>query len=195
MTILQSLHISLLALPILAQASFVPPRRGSFPSPVDVIIPRAFPPLSTQKKDDNTPESKTSSTKKKKKKNSPNNESNTNQKDIFSILSNPYQAGKSLRQTLDDAITSLGPKLTSTSPTSPGTPISPQRSVYYLDDRLLESTPRILSPGAIAFAQRSNTLFDRIQKPVYIPEVLVIGATTALGRVIVQRLLLGLYLY
>lgn len=111
----------------------------------------------------------------------------SNNSNFLSLLSNPYQAGKQLRQTLDSV---LKP------------PISPeQRAIYYLDDRFLESASgngninTDISQGAIAFAQR-NPLFDQIRMKDsnndqdYIPEVLVIGATGSIGRQVVKRLLL-----
>ena len=100
---------------------------------------------------------------------------------ILSLLSNPYKAGKELRKTINTALESLGPGL------SPE-----QKSIYYLDDRFLESTTTP-TKGALDFAQR-NTLFDRIGSSAdddYIPEVLVIGATGAIGRLVVRRLILS----
>jgi hypothetical protein len=99
----------------------------------------------------------------------------TNAGNILSLLSNPYEAGKSLRQTLDSAFTSFGPGR------------SPQqRSTYYLDDRFRESST--LSENALAFAERSP-LFDQVRDDQdYIPEVLVIGATGEIGRLVVRRL-------
>ena len=100
---------------------------------------------------------------------------------ILSLLSNPYKAGKELRKTINTALESLGPGL------SPE-----QKSIYYLDDRFLESTTTP-SKGAMDFAQR-NTLFDRIGSSAdddYIPEVLVIGATGEIGRLVVRRLILS----
>jgi len=106
-----------------------------------------------------------------------------NNSNFFSLLSNPYKAGKQLRQTLDSV---LKP------------PISPeQRAIYYLDDRFLENgnLNADISQGALAFAQR-NPLFDQIRMKDsnidqdYIPEVLVIGATGSIGRQVVKRLLL-----
>ena len=94
---------------------------------------------------------------------------------ILSLLSNPFEAGKSLRQSLDSAF---------------GTVLSPQqRSIYYLDDRFRESsTP---SENALAFAERSP-LFDQFSYDEdYIPEVLVIGATGEIGRLVVRRLVLS----
>lgn len=102
---------------------------------------------------------------------------------FFSLLSNPYRAGKQLRQTLDSV---LKP------------PISPeQRAIYYLDDRFLENgnINTDISQGALAFAQR-NPLFEQIRMKDsnndqdYIPEVLVVGATGSIGRQVVKRLLL-----
>jgi len=94
---------------------------------------------------------------------------------IFSLL-DPFKAGAKLRQTIDSA---FGPGL------------SPEkRSVYYLDERFRESSS--LSQGALAFAA-SNPLFDQVGDTGddYIPEVLVIGATGAIGRLVVRRLVLS----
>lgn len=106
---------------------------------------------------------------------------NVKENNILSLLSNPYKAGKELRKTINTALESLGPGL------SPE-----QKSIYYLDDRFLESSPTP-SKGALDFAQR-NTLFDRIGSSIdddYIPEVLVIGATGSIGRLVVRRLILS----
>jgi len=197
-------------------------------SPDSSSIPR-----NTKSSSNNSSTSSSSKQKKKKKSNffntlkiDPNrNREKKNQTvpktNILSLLSNPYQAGQSLRQTLDDAFTSLGPKLASSASSSAGkdrtsnTPLSSsssssssnERSVYFFDDRFLESSSTksssssssttTLTPGAIAFAQRSNTnpyLFKRQPDSntisTYIPEVLVIGAMTTIGQAIVQRLLL-----
>lgn len=105
-----------------------------------------------------------------------------NSGNILSLLSNPYKAGKELRKTLNTALESFGSGL------SPE-----QKSIYFLDDRFLEPSSSTPSKGAIDFAQR-NSLFERlgpIGNDDYIPEVLVIGATGAIGRLVVRRLILS----
>jgi len=97
---------------------------------------------------------------------------------ILSLLSNPFKAGKKFRQSLNSAFTTLGPRL------SPE-----QRSIYYLDDRFLESSATNPYEGALAFAER-NPLFDQVSDD-YIPEVLVIGASGAIGRLVVRRMVLS----
>ena len=112
-------------------------------------------------------------------KNSSNKNNNNDQKkkptqntNILEIL-DPYKAGKKLRQTLDSAI--LGATGLS----------SERRKIYYLDDRF---TDRADAP---IFAER-NPLFDRLldEDDEYIPEVLVVGATGEVGRLVARRLLL-----
>ena len=127
-----------------------------------------------------------------------------NSENILSLLSNPFKAGKKFRQSLDSAFTTLGP--------GAAAGLSPkQRSIYYLDDRFLESetgpsssSSFDASDGALAFAQR-NPLFSfaRIGTGTgtssagaspnddYIPEVLVVGATGAIGRLVVKRMALS----
>ena len=76
---------------------------------------------------------------------------------------NPFKAGQNLRKTIDTALTSIQiPQET--------------KSMYYVDDRF--ST---LSDGIT---------MDRFEDDGYIPEVLVVGATGEVGRLVVQRLLL-----
>lgn len=114
---------------------------------------------------------------------------NSKNKNILSLLSNPFEAGKQFRETLDSVIKSA-------STLSPN-----QKAIYYLDDRILEDNTRNpnrfdnLSEGALAFAQR-NVLSDSMNaldsmEEDYIPEVLVIGATGAIGRLVVRRLVLS----
>lgn len=104
-----------------------------------------------------------------------------NSDSILSLLTNPFQAGKKLRKSLDSALTTFGPGL------SPE-----QRSIYYLDDRFLESSATNPSEGALAFAER-NPLFDQVDSSSddYIPEVLVVGASGAIGRLVVRRMVLS----
>jgi len=107
-------------------------------------------------------------------------------------LFNPYQAGAKFRQTLDTALSNTLPK-----------PLTPeQRTIYYLDDRFLEEKNNNLflpSEKAMAFAQRNtlheytdafNYLNSKYDNSDYVPEILVIGATGSIGRLVVKRLLL-----
>ena len=81
-------------------------------------------------------------------------------------LFNPFQAGQKLRQTIDTAL-------------SLPIPVDPQKSQYYLDDRLFVREPRTsLTPATM----NSNDDF--------VPEILVVGATGRLGRLLVRQLLL-----
>lgn len=132
---------------------------------------------------------------------SDNKSNKNNNSNILSLLSNPFQAGIQFRQTLDSV-------LKSASNLSPN-----QKAIYYLDDRFLDrdsaksdsSNSNInnnnnLSSGALAFAQRnilsspfplSSNSKNTYQEQDYIPEVLVIGATGAIGRLVVRRLVLS----
>ena len=83
---------------------------------------------------------------------------------------NPFQAGQSLRQTLG-TLTSLGSGLNQET-----------KQKYYLDDRFLESSGGVLS--------ERNPYLERQENNHYVPEVLVIGATGEIGRLVVRRLLL-----
>jgi len=132
-----------------------------------------------------------------------NNSDKSNNNNILSLLSNPFQAGKQFRQTLESVL-----KSASTLPPN-------QKAIYYLDDRFLDrdntksdsnnnndSNNSNLSTGALAFAQRnipaalsssnSNSInTNTFLEQDYIPEVLVIGATGAIGRLVVRRLVLS----
>jgi len=93
---------------------------------------------------------------------------------ILNLLSNPFKAGKALRETFDSALNTFG--------------VPSESRTTYLDDRFLESaTPS--QGAAFAFAERSQ-LFDRFDTggDGYIPEVLVIGSTGEIGRLVVRRL-------
>ena len=83
---------------------------------------------------------------------------------------NPFQAGQSLRQTLG-TLTSLGAGLDQET-----------RQKYYLDDRFLETSGGVLS--------ERNPFLERQENNKYAPEVLVIGATGEIGRMVVRRLFL-----
>jgi uncharacterized protein YbjT (DUF2867 family) len=81
-----------------------------------------------------------------------------------SNLFNPFEAGQKLRQTIDTALALPIP--------------DPQKSQYYLDDRLFVREPRAsLDPSSTAAAED------------FVPEILVVGATGRLGRLLVRQLL------
>lgn len=92
---------------------------------------------------------------------------------LLGIL-DPFKAGKKFRKSLDTALTTIG--------ASGGRLSKDRRSVYFVDDRFLEP------PGAL-FSER-NPLLERMEEDGYVPEVLVIGATGEVGRLVVRRLLL-----
>ena len=91
-----------------------------------------------------------------------------NSKNLLKNL-NPFAAGQNLRKTLGD-LTTLGKGISSET-----------KQKYYLDDRFLEQ-------GGIMTER--NPFLERFEKDNYIPEVLVIGATGEVGRLVVRRLLL-----
>jgi len=84
----------------------------------------------------------------------------------------PFKAGKKFRRTIDSALKTVGASGLS----------KDRRSVYFVDDRFLE-------PGGALFSER-NPLLERMEEDGYVPEVLVIGATGEVGRLVVRRLLL-----
>eukprot|EP00586_Coscinodiscus_wailesii_P004128 CAMPEP_0172486578 /NCGR_PEP_ID=MMETSP1066-20121228/15200_1 /TAXON_ID=671091 /ORGANISM="Coscinodiscus wailesii, Strain CCMP2513" /LENGTH=271 /DNA_ID=CAMNT_0013252615 /DNA_START=197 /DNA_END=1009 /DNA_ORIENTATION=+ len=106
--------------------------------------------------------------------NNNNNNSASQPTDSLPLLSliDPYRAGKRLRQTLNSAISDLNLPLLNPKKTERST-------TYYLDDRFLENAP--------LYAERSPLFFDASTAP----EVLVVGATTSVGRLVVKRLLRG----
>lgn len=86
---------------------------------------------------------------------------------------NPFQAGQNLRKTIGRLTTLAGS----------GSGLSTQtKQKYYLDDRFLESTGGVLS--------ERNPNAERLEADDYVPEVLVVGATGEVGRLVVRRLLL-----
>jgi hypothetical protein len=107
---------------------------------------------------------------------------------------NPFQAGQNLRQTLG-SLSTLGRGL------SPET-----KQKYYLDDRFLDSNvgagvggraggSRLpLDPSTASSLLNSELLKDAVDAAdaaaMYVPEVLVVGATGEVGRLVVRRLLL-----
>lgn len=105
---------------------------------------------------------------------------------ILNII-NPYNAGKSFRSKVESAF-NLASAIASTT-SSPAARLPPERRTiyynYYLDDKLglsmaelKDSTPEPSSSWS-SHSDKDNR-----------PEVLVVGATGALGRVLVKRLLL-----
>lgn len=110
-----------------------------------------------------------------KQKDSPSTDA-SNKDNLLDIL-DPFKAGKKLRQKLDTALTSLGASTQGLA--------SDRRSVYYVEDRLNPSNE--MAETAL-FSER-NPLFDRMSENS-LPEVLVVGAAGAVGRRVVQRLLL-----
>jgi len=91
---------------------------------------------------------------------------------------NPFKAGQSLRQTIDTALRG------STSTILPGSSHKQHQSIYYLDDRFMETTA---SSSSSSSTRSQSTQHD--QEPSYIPEVLVVGATGEVGRLVVKQLL------
>lgn len=81
---------------------------------------------------------------------------------LFDVL-NPFKAGQKLRKTIGGTLTSMNLP-------------DEKKSIYYLDDRISESG------GSIDF--------DKLNQEEYVPEVLVVGATGEVGRMVVRRLLL-----
>lgn len=102
-------------------------------------------------------------------------------------LINPFQAGKDLRQTLG-SLSTLGRGLSDET-----------KQKYYLDDRFLDGAkgsgsgptgPRSSASGILSSFSASSFLQDAVDAQSYVPEVLVIGATGEIGRLVVRRLLL-----
>ncbi|KAG7346910.1 NADPH-binding protein [Nitzschia inconspicua] len=118
-----------------------------------------------------------------------NNASTQNKKigNTLGKLINPFQAGRELRQTLG-SLTTLGRGLSDET-----------KQKYYLDDRFLDSSkgngsggtgPRSSASGILSSFSASSFLQEAADTPSYVPEVLVIGATGEIGRLVVRRLLL-----
>jgi hypothetical protein len=91
-------------------------------------------------------------------------ESSSDASNLFNIL-NPFKAGQNLRKTIDEALTSTNiPDDT--------------KNMYYVGDRLAEAAVDLDSR-----ISSGNGLVD------FVPEVLVVGATGEVGRMVVRRLL------
>eukprot|EP00980_Cylindrotheca_fusiformis_P018534 scaffold6130_cov131-Cylindrotheca_fusiformis.AAC.8 len=88
---------------------------------------------------------------------------------------NPFQAGRALRRTIGDlgTFTTLGTGLSDRT-----------KQKYYLDDRFLDGG------GSEALLTERNPNMERMERDSYVPEVLVVGATGEVGRMVVRRLLL-----
>jgi hypothetical protein len=102
-------------------------------------------------------------------------QSNDDKDDSLLGMLDPFKAGKKFRKTINTALTTIGAA-------SSGGLTQERRSVYFVDDRFLE-------PGGALFSER-NPLLERMEEDGYVPEVLVIGATGEVGRLVVRRLLL-----
>lgn len=76
---------------------------------------------------------------------------------------NPFKAGQNLRKQIDTALTSIKPA-------------EERKSIYYLDDRFTTF-------------QEGTSALGRLVEEDYIPEILVVGATGEVGRLVVKRLL------
>lgn len=88
---------------------------------------------------------------------------------------NPFQVGQSLRKTIGDLgrLTTLGTGLSDRT-----------KQKYYLDDRFLDGG----ASGALLTERNPN--LERMERDNYVPEVLVVGGTGEVGRLVVRRLLL-----
>jgi uncharacterized protein YbjT (DUF2867 family) len=101
---------------------------------------------------------------------------------------NPFKAGQSLRRSIDTALTSIA------------TP-SERKSRFYLDERLLDFAAATDYGGRSAAAAAaslsaaadpgSRLAESRGDGDYFVPEVLVVGATGEVGRLVVRRLLLS----
>lgn len=103
---------------------------------------------------------------------------------------NPFNAGKSLRSTVESAI-----DLASAITNNPASRLPPdRRSIYYnyyLDDQLGLSRVELKDdPKYDSLTTASSSLWLAQSDEDYRPEVLVVGAAGALGRVLVKRLVL-----
>lgn len=93
---------------------------------------------------------------------------------------NPFKAGQNLRKTIDSALTSIQ------IPTSNSDAF---KSIYYLDDRFMESSSS--SSSSSSSNARTSDPRKLLEQEAYVPEVLVVGATGAVGRLVVRQLQLS----
>jgi NAD(P)H-binding len=97
-------------------------------------------------------------------------------------LINPFRVGQNVRKTLGTAFESISRDKT-------------KDQIYYIDDRFseggLEGSSR--RSESDVFAARNPLLAERLaaQQQDYVPEVLVVGATGEVGRLVVQQLQLA----
>jgi hypothetical protein len=84
---------------------------------------------------------------------------------LLDIVTNPFKAGKKLRRTIESL-----------------TGLSPEKKAFYLDDRFNR-----YDGSGMSLAERNPALKRQSD---YVPEVLVVGATGEVGRLVVRRLLL-----
>ena len=108
---------------------------------------------------------------------------------LLNQLLNPYEAGQKLRQSIETTITSIQTQ------TDPNKSML-QQSQYYIDDRFMERgtlppTTSSTSWYSTAAHQKKRAALLPWEEPetAFIPEILVVGATGRLGRLIVRQLL------
>jgi len=124
---------------------------------------------------------------------SKNNDAGKSKPNILEMI-NPFNAGKSLRSTVESAI-----DLASAITNDPASRLPPdRRSIYYnyyVDDQLglssleLKDDPKAVSQ-AESFSPVTESSWLSLSDEDYRPEVLVVGAAGKLGRVLVKRLVL-----
>lgn len=125
------------------------------------------------------------------KSNDENSSSNKNPKPNILEMINPFKAGKSFRSTVESAI-----DLASAITNDPASRLPPdRRSIYYnyyVDDKLglssleLKDDPKY---DSLTTSPSTSSWLSAADED-YRPEVLVVGAAGALGRILVKRLLL-----
>jgi len=161
---------------------------------------------------DNDDDTKSNKPQQKNKQGNSNNNANAKSSNILQMI-NPFNAGKSLRSTVESAI-DLASAIASTKENMASRLPPDRRSIYYnyyVDDQLglssLElkddalstttstavttstSSSSTLQPSKPAVPTTTSSWLEEQDKD-YRPEVLIIGATGKLGRVLVKRLIL-----